>query len=157
MFCKNGVPRNFAKFTGKHLCQGFCFSKVAGLRPATLLKKETWHRCFPVDFAKFLRTPFAPKHFRWLLLNVSFSITIWKNCVNVKKTLDQRITYYQCYQFYYFFKMALSNFNTGIFSTLTHLSFFKTKLVSHNIKVRSHCNFLKPFLLCVVKIMERAM
>ena len=28
------------------------------LRPATLLKKRLWHRCFPVNFAKFLRTPF---------------------------------------------------------------------------------------------------
>ena len=26
--------------------------------PATLLKKRLWHRCFPVNFAKFLRTPF---------------------------------------------------------------------------------------------------
>ena len=34
-----GVLRNFAKFTGKHLCQGLFFNKVAGLRPATLLKK----------------------------------------------------------------------------------------------------------------------
>ena len=44
----------------------------------------------------------------WLLqlffYNISFSITIWKNCVKVKKTLNQRITYYRCYQFYYFFK-----------------------------------------------------
>ena len=27
-------------------------------RPATLLKTRLWHRCFPVNFAKFLRTPF---------------------------------------------------------------------------------------------------
>ena len=26
--------------------------------PATLLEKRLWHRCFPVNFAKFLRTPF---------------------------------------------------------------------------------------------------
>ena len=62
---------------------------------------------------------------------------------------------YRCYQFCYFFKMVLSNFNTRIFSTLEN--FFKTKLVSHSITVRSHCNFLKPFLVYVVKIMERAM
>ena len=55
---KKGVLRNFAKFTGKHLCQSLFFNKVAGLRPATLLKKRLWHRCFPVNFAKFLRTPF---------------------------------------------------------------------------------------------------
>ena len=51
---KKGVLRNFAKFTGKHLCQSLFFNKVAGLRPATLLKKRLWHRCFPVNFAKFL-------------------------------------------------------------------------------------------------------
>ena len=29
-----------------------------GLRPATLLKKRSWRRCFPVNFEKFPRTPF---------------------------------------------------------------------------------------------------
>ena len=28
------------------------------LSPATLLKKRLWHWCFPVNFAKYLRTPF---------------------------------------------------------------------------------------------------
>ena len=36
--------------------------------PATLLKKRLWHRCFPVNFAKFLRTPFLTEHLRWLLI-----------------------------------------------------------------------------------------
>ena len=36
---KKGVLRNFAKFTGKHLCQRLFFDKVAGLRPETLLKR----------------------------------------------------------------------------------------------------------------------
>ena len=31
---------------------------------ATLLKKRLWHRCFPVDFAKFLRTPFLQNTLR---------------------------------------------------------------------------------------------
>ena len=30
VFCKKGVLRNFAKFTGKHLCQILFFNKVAG-------------------------------------------------------------------------------------------------------------------------------
>ena len=58
VFYVKGVLRNFTKFTGKHLCQSLFFNKVAGLRPATLLKKRLWHRCFPVNFVKFLRTPF---------------------------------------------------------------------------------------------------
>ena len=55
---KIGVLRNFAKFTGKHLCQSLFLNKVAVLRPAALLKKRLWRRCFPVNFAKFLGTPF---------------------------------------------------------------------------------------------------
>ena len=55
---QNGVLKNFAKVTGKHLCQSLFFNKVSFLiRPATSLKKGYWHRCFPVNFAKFLRTP----------------------------------------------------------------------------------------------------
>ena len=38
---KKAVLRNFGKLTGKHLCQGLFFNKVAGLRPATLLKKDS--------------------------------------------------------------------------------------------------------------------
>ena len=30
---RKGFLRNFAKFTGKHLCQRLFFNKVAGLRP----------------------------------------------------------------------------------------------------------------------------
>ena len=36
--------------------------------PATLLKKRLWHRCFPVNFGKFSRTPFLQKTSGWLLL-----------------------------------------------------------------------------------------
>ena len=39
VFCKKGVLRNFAKFTGKHQCQSLFFNKVAGLRPEVLLKR----------------------------------------------------------------------------------------------------------------------
>ena len=58
VFCRRRVLENFPKFTGKHLCQILFFDKVAGLRLANLLKKRLWHRCFPVNFAKFLRTLF---------------------------------------------------------------------------------------------------
>ena len=44
VFCKKGVLRNFAKFTGKHVCQGLFFIKLqaSSLKPATLLKKRLW-------------------------------------------------------------------------------------------------------------------
>ena len=66
---RKGVLRNFAKFRGKHLCQSLVFNKVAGLRPATLLKKKLWYRCFPLNFAKFLRTPFLQNTSGRLLLD----------------------------------------------------------------------------------------
>ena len=65
---KGGVLRNFAKFTRKHLCQRLFFNKIADHRPATLFKKSLWHRCFPVNFANFLRITFFREHFRWQLL-----------------------------------------------------------------------------------------
>ena len=65
---KKGILRNFTKFTGKYLCQSLFFNKVAGLSPATLLKKRLWHRCFRVNFARFTRTPFLTEHPWWLLL-----------------------------------------------------------------------------------------
>ena len=58
---KKGVLRNFAKFTGKYLCQSLFFNKVAGPSPATLLKK-TLAQLFPVNFVKFPRTPFYRTH-----------------------------------------------------------------------------------------------
>ena len=51
-------------YTGKHLCQNLFFKTG----PATLFKKRLWHRCFPVDFAKLLRTPFFTEYLQWLLL-----------------------------------------------------------------------------------------
>ena len=57
---RKGVLRNFAKFTGKHLCQR--------LFPATILIKRLWNRCFTVNFANFRRTPFLQKTSGWLLL-----------------------------------------------------------------------------------------
>ena len=70
VFCKKGVLRNFAKFTEKHLCHSLFFNKVPGLRSAILFKKRLQHRCFPVNFVKFLRTPFLTEHLWWLHLAI---------------------------------------------------------------------------------------
>ena len=43
-----------------------------------LVKLET-HRCFPVNFAKFLRTPFLTEYLRWLLLAILLNhVFSWK-------------------------------------------------------------------------------
>ena len=47
VFYGKGVLRNFAKFTGKHLCQSLFFNKVAGLRPVAkneVIASEIYHK-----------------------------------------------------------------------------------------------------------------
>ena len=43
-------------------------------RVSFLMKKKLWHRCFPVNFVKFLRTPFFIEHLWWLLLQFMYFI-----------------------------------------------------------------------------------
>ena len=47
-------------------------SKTPAPESATLLKKRLRRRCFPVDFAKFLRTPFSQNTSGRLLLSKEF-------------------------------------------------------------------------------------
>ena len=56
VFFKKGVFRNFAKFTGKHLCQSLFFNKLASLGPATLLKKRQLFSC---EFCEISKNTFS--------------------------------------------------------------------------------------------------
>ena len=58
VFRNKGVLRSFAKFKGKHLGQSLFFNKVAGLRPATLLKKETLAQVFSCEFCEISKNTF---------------------------------------------------------------------------------------------------
>ena len=62
---KKSVPRNFAKFTGKHLCQSLSFNFF-------LLKKKFWHRGFPVNFAKISKNTFFTEYLRATASDYSF-------------------------------------------------------------------------------------
>ena len=62
---KKGVLRNFAKFTGKHLCQRLFFNKAWA---CNFIKKEFLAQVFSSDFEKFLRTPFSQNTSGQLLL-----------------------------------------------------------------------------------------
>ena len=53
---KKAVLKNFAKFTGKQL------------KACNFIKKRLQHRCFPVNIAKFLRTPILKNICKPLLL-----------------------------------------------------------------------------------------
>ena len=81
---RNGVLRNFAKFTGKHLCQS----------PAILLKRRLWHRYFPVNFAKFLWTPFyrtSPGDCFWTEYSLFLNFWIMKCTQNKYKLCNANI------------------------------------------------------------------
>ena len=62
VFYKKDAVTNFAKFTGKHLCQSLFLNKVADLRLR--------HRCFHVNFQKFRRQTFLQNTSEALLLTV---------------------------------------------------------------------------------------
>ena len=54
----------------ENTCARVSFLIKLQARGLLLLKKRLWHRCFLVNFAKFLRTPFFIEHVWWLLLNL---------------------------------------------------------------------------------------
>ena len=55
-------------------CVSF-LNKVESLKSANLLKKRLWYRCFPVNFAKFLRIYFIQNTSWWLLVWTTASET----------------------------------------------------------------------------------
>ena len=67
VFCKKGVLINFAKFSGR--------------------------RCFPLNFVKFLGTPFLIENLRWLLLDEAFCETAFNGLTIFAKnfSLDIRL------------------------------------------------------------------
>ena len=98
MLCKKSVLRNLAKFTGKHLCQGLFFNKVAGLR------------CFPVNFVKLLRTPFLTEHLWWLLLKTKGNKIKGNLCFLCSTILINEIEVLQNSQFYLIFLKVITLF-----------------------------------------------
>ena len=73
---KNGVLRNFTKFTEKHLCQSFFFNKVAGLSPVTLLGRNSGTGVF-CEFYEISKNTFFIEHLWWLLLHLPIGMRIF--------------------------------------------------------------------------------
>ena len=57
---KKGVLRNFAKFTGKRLCQSLVFNKVAGA--CSFIKEETLVQVFSCKFCEIGKNTFFTEH-----------------------------------------------------------------------------------------------
>ena len=83
VFCKKDVLKNFTKFTGKHFCQSLFFNKAAG-------KKRLRRMCFPVNFVRFLRTPF--------LQNNSGGLLLTKDLPSISLISNEQLL---CYQYLY--------------------------------------------------------
>ena len=59
---KKGAPKNFAKFTGKHLCQSLFFNKVAGL--CNFIKNKTLVQVFSCEFLEIFNNTLFTEHLR---------------------------------------------------------------------------------------------
>ena len=82
---------------------GPSFPKVAGLGSANLIKRRLWHRCFPVNFGKFIRTPFYRTPladcfcFSWIELQMLLKCCLMHISIIIVRHF---IIYYICVQFY---------------------------------------------------------
>ena len=56
-------------------------------RSATLFKKSLWHRCYPVNFAKFLRTLFLQKTSGRLLLRFQEPYNAYKTSLQKERLI----------------------------------------------------------------------
>ena len=57
MFCYKELFLKISHFHKKAPVSESLFNKIADLKACSFIKKRLQHRCFPVNFAKFLRTP----------------------------------------------------------------------------------------------------
>ena len=82
LFCKKGALRNL-QISLENTWASLFFNKVAGLR--------LWYRCFPVNFAKFLRTPLLIEHHLRLLLLIDGTIPLHNLKKSIVKTFSPKV------------------------------------------------------------------
>ena len=71
---RKGALRNFANFTGKHLCQSLFFNEVADLRLQ-----------ISVNFVKYLRIPSSQNTSGWLIQSFAAIVNDYKTLTVVSK------------------------------------------------------------------------
>ena len=91
VFIEKGVRRNFAKSTGKHLCQSLISIKLQASALQLYQKRSSAIRCFPVNFAKFPRTPLFTEQLWWLL----FGFSVCNGSTKFVLSDGKRIHYFQ--------------------------------------------------------------
>ena len=75
MFYKKGVLKNFAKLTGKHLCQSLFFNKVAVLG-LQLYQKETLAQVFSCKFCEISKNTFFYKILP-MAASINYDLYFW--------------------------------------------------------------------------------
>ena len=80
VFYENRCSKKFHKIYSKHLCQSLFLIKFQVW--SNFIKKRLWHKCFPVNFAKSLRTSF------WQ--NTSGRLILWFMAFSDWELLSQR-------------------------------------------------------------------
>ena len=116
MFCKKVVLRNFAKFTGKHLCQSLFFNKVTDWRSAILLKKDTLAQVFSCQFCKISKNTF-------------FHRTPQVAASELKKNKNLLVIFPQISIKNYIFRRSINNIHVKLF--------LRTNLIMFSINSRS--------------------
>ena len=102
------------------------FNNVPGLQTSNFIKKWLQHRCFPVNFANFLRTAFSIEHLWWRVLCLlereeeeSVEQRSKEKCFKLKKkmkTCKCKYNYVNIIElltlffFYFFFKFSFLQF-----------------------------------------------
>ena len=101
---------------------------------ATLLKKGIWHRCFPMNFAKFLKTPFSQNTYGRLLLDITVfkCWLLWKmkiTCLGSDDECKEDVISYSTSEFISFIKI-----NKVAVMVIVNDDNFELKKVSERIK-----------------------
>ena len=95
MFRKKEISQNSQEST----CVRISFLinlQARDLKPTTLLRKRVWHRCYPVNFAKFLRTSFLTEHLCWMIIIRVIQNVYFKSEV---QTLGENFLKFVCHLF----------------------------------------------------------
>ena len=71
MYFRIVALKDFAMFTEKHLCWSLFLINVQAWRSVTLLRRDSR------KFAKFLRTSIFTERIRWLLLEISYELSLY--------------------------------------------------------------------------------
>ena len=79
-----------------------------------------WHRCLPVNFVKFPRTPFYIEYLWWLLLTMIRMDSVSRKNI-LKVVLSYQVKFYQRHH----------NFFGNLYKIMTSIEFFKVTCFSY--------------------------